>query len=69
MFRVSSTHRLSAKGSRDASLGVESTRAWRFYAPVACACAGCATPGPCNAQHNAFGWASGVARPRVARAI
>ena len=27
---VSSTHRLSAKGSRDASLRVESTRAWRF---------------------------------------
>ena len=26
----SSTHRLSAKGSRDASLHVESTRAWRF---------------------------------------
>ena len=27
---VSSTHRLSAKGSRDSSLHVESTRAWRF---------------------------------------
>ena len=27
---VSSTHRLSAKGSRDASLHVESTRVWRF---------------------------------------
>jgi len=27
---VSSTHCLSAKGSRDASLRVERTRAWRF---------------------------------------
>ena len=52
---VSSTHRLSAKGSRDASLRVESTRAWRF-----CGCVrGRATPGPCNARDNAFGWASG----------
>ena len=52
---VSSTHRLSAKGSRDASLHVESTRAWRF-----CGCVrGRATPGPCNARDNAFGWASG----------
>ena len=52
---VSSTHRLSAKGSRDASLQVESTRAWRF-----CGCArGRATPGPSNARDNAFGWASG----------
>ena len=43
---VSSTHRLSAKGSRDASLHVESTRAWRF-----CGCVrGRATPGPCNAR-------------------
>ena len=30
MQHVSSTHRLSAKGSRDASLRVERTRAWRF---------------------------------------
>jgi len=52
---VSSTHRLSAKGSRDASLRVESTRAWRF-----CGCVrGRATPGPCNARDNAFGLASG----------
>ena len=52
---VSSTHRLSAKGSRDASLHVESTRAWRF-----CGCVrGRATPGPSNAKDNAFGWASG----------
>jgi len=52
---VSSTHRLSAKGSRDASLRVESARVWRF-----CGCVrGRATPGPCNARDNAFGWASG----------
>jgi len=52
---VSSTHRLSAKGSRDSSLQVESTRAWRF-----CGCVrGRATPGPSNARDNAFGWASG----------
>ena len=44
--RVSSTHRLSAKGSPDASLRAESTRAWRF-----CGCVrGRATPGPCNAR-------------------
>ena len=47
---VSSTRRLSAKGSRDASLRVESTRAWRF-----CGCVrGRATPGPCNARDDAF---------------
>ena len=52
---VSSTHRLSAKGSRDSSLHVESTRAWRF-----CGCVRWrATPGPSNAKDNAFGWASG----------
>jgi len=55
---VSSTHRLSAKGSRDSSLHVEITRAWRF-----CGCVrGRATPGPSNARdinHNAFRWASG----------
>ena len=52
---VSSTHRLSAKGSRDASLHVESTRVWRF-----CGCVrGRATPGPSNARDNLFGWASG----------
>ena len=52
---VSSTHRLSAKGSRDSSLHVEITRAWRF-----CGCVrGRATPGPSNARDNAFGWASG----------
>ena len=34
VLHVSSTHRLSAKGSRDASLRVESTRAWRFCAVV-----------------------------------
>jgi len=52
---VSSTHRLSAKGSRDSSLHVESTRAWRF-----CGCVRRrATPGPSNARDNAFGWASG----------
>ena len=28
-----------------------------------------ATPGPYSARDGAFGWASGVARPRVARAI
>ena len=39
---VSSTHLLSAKGSRDASLRVESTRAWRFFGCVR----GCTTPGP-----------------------
>ena len=64
---VSSTHLLSAKGSRDASLRVESTRAWRF-----CGCVrGRATPGPpCNARDNAFGWASGpCAPPRVARVV
>jgi len=130
---VSSTHRLSAKGSRDASLRVESTRAWRFCAVVCvgaplrarvthemthldgravrvrprelralssrcCRCehllrakeshdafgrvgsthvlerfCGCgrgrATPGPYSARVGAFGWASGVVRPRVARAI
>ena len=49
---VSSTHRLSAKGSRDSSLHVESTRAWRCGR-------GRATPGPSNARDNAFGWASG----------
>ena len=56
---LSSTHRLSAKGSRDASrLRVElSTRVWRF---CGCDCVrGRATPGPCNARDNAFGWASG----------
>ena len=48
---VSSTHCLSAKGSRDSSLHVESTRAWRF-----CGCVrGRATPGPANARDNAFG--------------
>ena len=52
---VLSTHRLSAKGSRDSSLHVEITRAWRF-----CGCVrGRATPGPSNARDNAFGWASG----------
>jgi hypothetical protein len=30
---------------------------------------GRATPGPYSARDGAFGWASGVARPRVARAI
>jgi len=55
VLHVSSTHRLSAKGSRDSSLHVESTRAWRF-----CGCVrGRATPGPSNARDNAFGWASG----------
>ena len=52
---ISSTHDLSAKGSRDASLRVESTRAWRFCGYVR----GRATPGPCNARDNAFEWASG----------
>jgi hypothetical protein len=47
---VSSTHLLSAKGSRDASLRVESTRAWRFCGGVR----GCAIPGPCNARDGAF---------------
>ena len=63
---VSSTHRLSAKGSRDSSLHVESTRAWRF-----CGCVrGRATPGPSNARDNAFGWASGWWRaPRVAHVV
>ena len=55
VLHVSSTRRLSAKGSRDASLHVESTRAWRF-----CGCVrGRATLGPSNARDNAFGWASG----------
>jgi len=131
---VSSTHRLRATGSRDASLRVESTRAWRFCGCVRwratlgpcithelthlderavggapprvarvvsqvlplrahllrakeshnafgrvgsthhverfCVCGrGRATPGPHSARDGAFGWASGVARPRVARAI
>ena len=130
---VSSTHRLRAKGSRDASLHVESTRAcWRFCGIVCvgaplrarvtheithldgravrvrprellalssrcCRCehllrakeshdafgrvgsthverfCGCgrrrATTGRYTARDGAFGWASGVARPRVARAI
>ena len=132
---VSSTYLLSAKGSRDASLRVESTRAWRFCGCVRAECAtprahvtreithldgravgfsappkvarvvwqvlpmrapfeckriprclcgrvgsthaerfcGCgrgrATPGPYSARDGAFGWASGVVRPRVARAI
>ena len=39
---VSSTHLLRAKGSRDASLRVESTRAWCFFGCVR----GCTTPGP-----------------------
>ena len=30
---------------------------------------GRATPGPYSARDGAFGWASGVVRPRVARAI
>jgi len=30
---------------------------------------GRATPGPYSARDGAFGWASGVAHPRVARAI
>jgi len=30
---------------------------------------GRATPGPYSARNGAFGWASGVARARVARAI
>jgi len=30
---------------------------------------GRATPGPYSARDGAFGWASGVARPRAARAI
>ena len=34
---VPSTHRLRAKGSRDASLRVESTRVWRFCGCVLCA--------------------------------
>ena len=63
---VSSTHRLSAaKGSRDASLRVESTRAWRFCGIVRRR----ATPGPYSARDGAFGWASAGARPRVARAM
>ena len=63
---VSSTHRLRATGSRDASLRVESTRVWRF-----CGCVrGRATPGPSNARDNAFGWASGPCAPlRVARVV
>jgi len=36
---VSSTHLLSSKGSRDSSLHVESTRAWRF-----CGCVRVGTP-------------------------
>ena len=52
---VSSTHRLSAKGSRDSSLHVEITRAWRFCGYVRRH----ATPGPSNARDNSFGWASG----------
>merc|ERR1712070_496459 len=63
---VSSTRRLRATGSRDASLRVESTRVWRF-----CGCVrGRATPGPSNARDNAFGWASGPCAPlRVARVV
>ena len=52
---VSSTHRLSAKGSRDSSLHVESTRAWRF---CGCVHVWVRHYWPCNARDNAFGCAS-----------
>ena len=53
---VSSTHILSAaKGSRDASLRVESTRAWRF---CGCVRVWVRHSWPCNARDNAFGCAS-----------
>ena len=49
----------------DAFERVGSTHVERF---CGCGC-GRATPGPYSARDGAFGWASGVARPRVARAI
>ena len=52
-------------------LGVLEARVWSVsdYS-VLCGCGrGRATPGPYSARDGAFGWASGVARPRVARAI
>ena len=63
---VSSTHRLSAKGSRDASLHVESTRAWHF-----CGCVrGGATPARVTHETTHLDWrAVRGASPRVARAI
>ena len=56
-------HLLRAKESHDAFDRVGSTHVERF-----CGC-GRATPGPYSARDGAFGWASGVVRPRVARAI
>ena len=63
---VSSTHRFSAKGSRDASLRVESTRAWRFCAVV------CVMGAPLRARvtheiTHLDGRAVRGAPPRVAR--
>ena len=65
---VSSTHRLSAKGSRDASLRVESTRAWRFCAVV------CVMGAPLRARvtheiTHSDGRAVRGAPPRVARVV
>jgi len=61
---VSSTHRLSAKGSRDSSLHVESTRAWRF-----CGCVRAGAPLRARLTHEIThldGRAVGGAPPRVA---
>jgi len=65
MPHVSSTHRLSAKGSRDAYLRVESTRVWRFSAAVVCVGA----PFRARVTHEIThldGRAVGGAPPRVA---
>mgnify|MGYP001172249018 FL=1 len=66
---VSSTHILSAaKGSRDASLRVESTRACGVSA-VVCAC-GCANPGRITHEITHLdARAVGGAPPRVARVV
>ena len=58
-------HLLRAKESHEAFERVGSTHVERFY--------GCgrgrATPSPYSVRDGAFGWASGVVSPRVARAI
>ena len=52
-------------------LGVLEARMWSVSVVVyVLRCRrGRATPGPYSARDGAFGWVSGVARPRVARAI
>ena len=66
---VSSRHRLSAKGSRDASVHVESTCAWRF-----CGCVRLCVGAPLRARltheiTHLDGRAVGGAPPRVARVV